>query len=105
VVGDLGALQITTAMCPYISEMSGDTIAFRGECVWSDASGDKIFTEWSGKISMTTGTGSGPQTMTGGTGKFAGIQGSLPFECQALNDKGQLSCTQQWDYQLTAPSK
>lgn len=102
VAGDGGALRIATAMCPYISEVAGDTIALQGRCAWSDADGDKIFTEWSGKFSASKGGGGGPQPIIGGTGKFSGIQGSAPFQCQALNDKGQFSCSSQWDYQLTA---
>ena len=99
IVSNDNPLRIKTAMCPYISELAGDTSTFDGRCTWSDADGDKIFTTWSGKFSAT-GAGGGPQTITGGTGKFSSIQGTNPFQCQALNDKGQLACTQQWDYRL-----
>ena len=48
----------------------------------------------------------GTNKITGGTGKFKGIQGQGPFHCTTLNDKGQYTCTQQFDYSLTAvPSK
>jgi hypothetical protein len=100
VSGTNGLLRVGTAMCPYINEVIGDTITFQGKCVWSDTDGDKIFTEWSGKFSASTGTGDGPQSITGGSGKFSGIQGNAPFQCQALNDKGQFTCSQQWSYQL-----
>jgi len=100
VSGADGPLRVATAMCPYINEVKGDVIAFQGKCVWSDTDGDKIFTEWSGKFSASTGVGDGPQSITGGTGKFSGIQGTGPFQCQALNDKGQFNCSQQWSYQL-----
>jgi len=96
VSGD-GPLHVGTAMCPYINEMNGDTITFQGRCAWSDADGDKIFTEWSGKFSASTGAGDGQQPITGGTGKFSGIQGAAPFHCQALNDKGQFNCSQEWN--------
>jgi hypothetical protein len=97
VVSGEGPLHIGTAMCPYISEATAGTINFQGKCVWSDADGDKIFTEWTGKFSASTGAGNGPQTITGGTGKFSGVQGTSPFQCQALNDKGQFTCSQQWN--------
>lgn len=100
VSGDGGALRITTAECPYISETAGDTITFRGKCAWSDAEGNRILTDWSGQFSASTGSGKGTQPILGGTGKFSGIQGSAPFQCQALNDKGQFNCSTQWDYQL-----
>lgn len=100
VSGASGPLRVATAMCPYISEVTGDTIAFQGKCVWSDTDGDKIFSEWSGKFSASSGAGDGPQSITGGTGKFSGIQGTAPFQCQVLNDKGQFNCSQQWSYQL-----
>jgi len=100
VSGASDPLRVGTAMCPYINEVIGDTITFQGKCVWSDTDGDKIFTEWSGKFSASTGAGDGPQSITGGTGKFGGIQGTAPFQCQALNDKGQFNCSQQWSYQL-----
>lgn len=44
-------------------------------------------------------------TITGGTGKFNGIQGRAPFHCKALNDKGQWTCTQQFEYQLASGTK
>jgi hypothetical protein len=101
VVTDDNPLRIKTAMCPYISEVNGDTISFNGRCAWSDADGDKIFTEWTSK--MTFAGGDGAQPFTGGSGKFSGIQGSNPFQCQIVGKEGQFTCTQQWTYQL--PSK
>jgi hypothetical protein len=40
--------------------------------------------------------------ITGGTGKFTGIQGQAPFQCRFLNDKGQVTCAQQFEYRLTS---
>jgi len=42
----------------------------------------------------------GALKITGGTGKFKGIQGQGSFQCTTLNDKGQYSCVQQFDYSL-----
>lgn len=99
VMGD-NPLHIRSAMGPYIAEVNGDTISYNGRGAWSDADGDQIFTEWTGRLSISAKTVEGPQTITGGTGKFRGIMGSLPFKCQVIGDKGQFSCTQQWTYQL-----
>ena len=93
-------LHVTTAMCPYITETTGDTVVLNGRCAWSDRDGDRIFTEWTGKGSLAAGSQAGSQTITGGSGKFKGIQGSNPFQCQMIGKEGQLTCTQSWTYQL-----
>jgi hypothetical protein len=101
VAGDGGPLHLVTAFCPHISETTADKIADTGKCAWVDAEGDKVLTEWSGEFLLKTGAGGGPQTITGGTGKFSGIQGSAPFKCQALSDKMQFTCTAEWTYKLS----
>jgi hypothetical protein len=93
-------LRLQTAMCPYIGEMIGDTISLNGRCAWKDIDGDEIFTEWTAKFSVSGKSGEGPQTITGGSGKFRGIQGTSPFQCQIVGDMGQFRCTQQWTYRL-----
>ncbi len=99
-----GLLNMGTAICPYFSEAVGGELSNNGECTWSDASGDKIFTRWSGKGDMKSGALTGDQTIQGGTGKFAGIEGTAPFKCQALNGDGQFACTTDWSYQMTSMS-
>jgi hypothetical protein len=66
---------------------------------WGDTDGDKIFTDWSGAL-KADGTFSGMNQITGGTGKFTGIQGKAPFQCKALNANGQWTCAQQFEYRL-----
>jgi hypothetical protein len=68
IVIDDNPLHIKTAMCPYISEENGGTSSFSGRCAWSDADGDQIFSEWTAKLSISTGACEGPQTITGGSG-------------------------------------
>jgi len=97
---DDNPLHIKTAMCPYISEQNGDTTSFNGRCAWSDTDGDQVFSEWTAKLSISSGACEGPQTITGGSGKFRGIQGSIPFQCRAVSDKGQFTSALQWTYQL-----
>jgi len=98
VIGD-NPLHIKAAMCPYISEQIGDTITANGRCAWSDADGDQIYAEFTGKLSARTGVYDGVQPMNGGTGKFRGIQGNIPHQCQFVGDT-QATCTQHWTYQL-----
>jgi hypothetical protein len=76
----------------YHSASALDTISGAGTAqgirAWSDIDNDKIFTSYSRKIS-TSGAFDGMNKITGGTGKFNGIQGQAPFHCRFLNDQSQ----------------
>ena len=45
IVTEDNPLHIRTANCPYISEVSGDTVSLVGKCAWTDGE-DDIFTDW-----------------------------------------------------------
>ncbi len=92
-------LHIKSANCPYISEFSGDTVSLVGKCAWTDGE-DDIFTDFHTTFPASKGVADGVQTFTGGSGKFSGIQGSNPFQCQLVGKEGQFLCTQSWTYQL-----
>jgi hypothetical protein len=81
IVTEDNPLHIKTANCPYISEVSGDTVSLVGKCAWTDGE-DHIFTDWNTTFLASKGLANGAQTFTGGSGKFSGIQGSNPFQCQ-----------------------
>lgn len=66
-------------------------------CTFSDADGDRIFTDASGSISDGA---SGTNTLTGGTGKYAGITGSGPWKCNGAGTHGEWYCHQRFDYKL-----
>jgi hypothetical protein len=100
IVTEDNPLHIRTANCPYISEVSGDTVSLVGKCAWTDGE-DDIFTDWNTTFLGSKGLANGAQTFTGGSGKFSGIQGSNPFQCQLVGKEGQFLCTQNWTYQLT----
>ena len=53
-----------------------------------DEAGDMIFTSFTGD------TAKGTNTITGGTGKFAGWTGSGPWACEDLGKFGSSSCRQ-----------
>jgi hypothetical protein len=96
-----GPLHKGVAICSYTLELMNGSGTNQGSCAWSDRDGDKFFVNYTGNIAAS-GENSGPAKITGGTGKFKGIQGQGGFECDpALNDKGQLSCTQHFEYSLT----
>jgi hypothetical protein len=94
-----GPLHMGAVVCPFVGETLNGAGTGQGVCAWSDADGDKIFVNYSGKISQS-GAFDGLNKITGGTGKFDGIQGQAPFQCRFLNDQNQATCTQQFEYQL-----
>ncbi len=55
------------------------TKASAGRCVWTDERGDRIFSVIAGKA---IGTGRFAGTITGGTGRYAGVTGDYSFEWQ-----------------------
>jgi hypothetical protein len=94
-----GPLHMGAVVCTDAYEVIEGVSASQGKCAWSDADGDRLFTDWSGKSASTgdyadwSGKGAststsdfvGMNTITGGTGKFNGIQGKAPFQCKALS--------------------
>ena len=94
-----GPLHVGPAVCAYTLDTVGGAGTLQGACAWGDADGDKIITSYVGKVS-TSGALDGMNNITGGTGKFDGIQGQAPFHCQFLNDQSQAMCTVQFEYQL-----
>ncbi|UCD68941.1 MAG: hypothetical protein JSW48_02240 [Betaproteobacteria bacterium] len=94
-----GPLHNGAAVCPYTLEIISGALTAQGQCTWSDADGDKIFVDYTGAVDAE-GVFVGMNQLTGGTGKYTGIQGTAPFNCYTLNDKGQLRCTQEFRYRL-----
>src|SRR5262249_47045684 len=82
-----GPLHKGAVVCSYALELMNGVGPFGGPCAWSDGDGDKFFTSYTGKFE-TSGAASGDHKITGGTGKFAGIQGKGSFQCTASSDKG-----------------
>jgi hypothetical protein len=70
----------------------------KGYCAFGDADGDRIFTDWHGTISPDGAEGI--NEIVGGTGKFAGIQGSGPWKCKFAGANGEVQCAQRFDYRL-----
>jgi hypothetical protein len=95
----VGPLHMGAVVCPFTGETIDGAGTAQGTCAFSDADGEKIFVTYTGRISPS-GTFDGLNKITGGTGKFDGIQGQAPFQCKSLNDKNQTTCTQQFEYQI-----
>jgi hypothetical protein len=94
-----GPLHMGGVVCSYTLDLTGGAGPGRGTCAWTDADGDKIFTDYSGTLG-TDGVFNGMNQFTGGTGKFSGIAGKAPFQCRALSGQGHFGCTQQFEYRL-----
>ena len=95
-----GPLHMGTALCAGSFNDTNGSYDDGGWCAWGDANGDKFFTVFTGKGTDNVGE-QGTHTITGGTGKFAGIQGKGSFQCKDVNPSQSLTaCTQQFDYSL-----
>jgi hypothetical protein len=98
-----GPLHLGAAMCTSsFDDINGSADYDGGRCAWGDAGGaDKFFIVWSGKGTDNVGA-QGTGTITGGTGKYAGIQGKMAWQCKDVEPSQWLvACTQQFDYQLS----
>ena len=96
----VGPLHMGAVFCSSTGDLANGVGPVKGYCAWGDADGDKIFTDFSGAVPKQGEGASGMNRITGGTGKFAGIQGTAPFQCQVLNTIGQFTCKQQFEYRL-----
>jgi hypothetical protein len=74
-----GFLDKTEVTCPDVEDIgNGVIVAEHGYCVVTDTDGDKAFLVWQGK-GTGPGAGAGTAQWTGGTGKFAGLQGNQTY--------------------------
>ena len=94
-----GPLHMGNAVCSYTLDLTAGAGPGRGSCAWTDADGDKIFTDYTGSLA-TNGGFDGLNQITSGTGKFSGITGKAPFQCKALSAQGHFGCSQQFEYRL-----
>ncbi len=100
-----GPLHMGAWFCTWTADDVSGSFTNGGACAFGDAGGtDKIFIVWSGKGTDNVGE-QGTGTITGGAGKYAGIEGKMVWECKPVDAAQDLStCTQQFDYQLTSAS-
>lgn len=94
-----GPLHMGQAVCSYTLDLTAGAGPGRGACAWTDADGDKIFTDYTGTLG-TDGVFNGMNQITGGTGKFSGITGKAAFQAKALSTQGHFGATQQFEYRL-----
>ncbi len=70
----------------------------KGYCAFGDSDGDRICTDFTGTFGPDGANGN--NEIIGGTGKYAGIQGSGPWKCKGAGNNGELQCAQRLDYRL-----
>jgi hypothetical protein len=85
--------------CPAVTDIHNKMLRTKGLCTVLDAEGDTIFGDWTGQGSVG-GEFAGRLTMTGGTGKYEGIEGGWDFQCQFIGAHDQGTCRQQATYKL-----
>ena len=95
-----GPLHGGAAQCHFSFFINGDDARNKGYCFWSDADGDRIFTDFHGDPSANNGGGEGVNVIAGGTGKYEGISGSGPWKCTWVGTDGELHCNQTFNYEL-----
>ena len=94
-----GVLHEVAWHCPAITDIHNNRLTTKGTCALTDKDGDKLYSDWTGK-GPVGGEFAGKVTLSGGTGKYTGIQGGWDFQCWGVGDDGQLHCRQKYTYKL-----
>lgn len=94
-----GPLHLGPTDCFTAFSTIGDNARVKGYCSFGDADGDRIFTDYKGAL-QPNGYYEGDHVVDGGTGKYAGIQGTMTFKCKFSGKNGELECIQRLDYRL-----
>lgn len=93
-----GPLHLGPANCSSTFHVTEGNGSVKGYCTFSDADGDRVFTDFTGTIGAAGSEGT--NTISGGTGKYAGISGSGPWKCKDAGKNGELQCAQRLDYKM-----
>jgi len=72
----------------------------KGYCAFGDAEGDRLFTDWQGGPAKDGEGTEGINTIVGGTGKYAGIQGTGSWKSKDVGPNGQHVTMQRFEYRL-----
>jgi hypothetical protein len=94
-----GPLHLGPANCSYTFVAIEGNAKNMGYCTFGDADGDRIFAQFTG-AGTPEGEANGTNEIVGGTGKYAGIQGSGPWKCKGVGANGEYQCAQRLDYRL-----
>ncbi|MSQ60627.1 MAG: hypothetical protein EXR36_13540 [Betaproteobacteria bacterium] len=89
-----GPLHQGPATCFYTFFVANGAPKNKGFCTFGDEDGDRLFTDWHGNGAE------GVNSIVGGTGKYAGIQGSGTWKSRDVGPNGQHLTTQRFEYRL-----
>ena len=95
-----GPLHGGPATCLYTFHFANGTPKNKGFCTFGDADGDRFFTEWNGGPAADGSGTEGVNTILGGTGKYAGIQGNGTWKSRDVGPNGNHLTTQRFEYRL-----
>jgi hypothetical protein len=97
-VNGSGPLHEGRALCAAVWVVSAGGATNKGNCYFGDKDGDRIFTSFTGDLAVDAGI----NTIIGGSGKYKGITGSGPWECDgaAAGDNGAFNCRQSLTYKI-----
>jgi hypothetical protein len=93
-----GPLHLGPANCFEAFSANDGRGTTRGVCAFGDPDGDRVFTSFTGSFGPDGANGT--NEITGGTGKYTGIQGSGPWKCKMSGGNGESQCAQRLDYRL-----
>lgn len=94
-----GPLHLGPTDCFYTFSTIADHTKVQGYCTFGDPDGDRIFTDFKGAF-QPSGYVEGTHEVDGGTGKYAGIQGTMMFKCKYSGPNGEFQCIQRLDYRF-----
>jgi hypothetical protein len=96
-----GPLHMGTGYCTVAFNNINRASTDVGDCAFGDPGGaDKVFVAYSGKWTDNVG-GQGGGPITGGIGKYAGIEGKWMWQCKDVdNAQSLIACTYEFDYRL-----
>ena len=85
-------------MCTAALILSANLNTTKGNCYFGDKDGDRIFTTFSGDPIKNAGE----NIIIGGSGKYKGISGKGPWECDASvpGDNAAFNCRQTLTYKI-----
>jgi len=95
-----GPLHAGPATCFYTFYFANGVPTNKGFCTFGDADGDRFFTDWHGGPAADGNGTEGVNRIVGGTGKYAGIQGSGTWKSRDVGPHGNHLTTQRFDYRL-----
>lgn len=94
-----GPLHLGPTDCFATFSTIAENTRVKGYCTFGDQDGDRIYTDFKGAF-QKSGYVDGTHDVDGGTGKYAGITGTMMFRCKYVGTNNELECIQRLDYKL-----